>query len=133
MTLSCKEGNCIQEGRISKMEERLENFMVHQTSELHEIKKDLKSLSNGGLSSAIQEQNQELVEQLVSLLKEEKKAQADNADKERQAEFQMASEEGQRELEKWKLIAKILGGGFGITALKVLYDLFKELLSKGGG
>lgn len=131
MTLPCKEGNCIQEGRISKMEERLENFMISQTTQLQEIKEDIKSLSNGGLSSAIQEQNQELVEQLVTLVREERKSQADAADKERETEMERWDKSKKAELEKWKLLAKILGGGFGITLATQLFEWAGRFI--GGG
>ncbi|MFW6002201.1 MAG: hypothetical protein ACOCQD_02590 [archaeon] len=98
------------------MEERLENFMVHQTGELQDIKKAIDKLNNGGMAKAIQKQNQRLVDQLVVLVKEAQKVQAEDE----KAENKLAEKKLENQLEKWKLIAKILGGGLGINvAIKI--------------
>ena len=48
---------CNQETRINAIEERLEYLQTYANKELADMKQLIKSLTNGGLSKTIQEQN----------------------------------------------------------------------------
>lgn len=106
---------CNQETRINAIEEQLEHLQTYTNKELADMKQLIKNLTNGGLSKTIQEQNEKLIEQLMSLVQQEKSN-----------TYHLYEQKMEREMQKWKLIAGVLGSGFGLAILK----LIEELLTK---
>lgn len=106
---------CNQETRINAIEERLEYLQTYANKELADMKQLIKSLTNGGLSKTIQEQNEKLIEQLMSLVQQE-----------RSNTYHLYEQKMEREMQKWKLIAGVLGSGFGLTILRLIEELLTQ-------
>lgn len=96
----------------------LEVQMNEVNKKLSKIASKIDSLSNGGLSSAIQEQNEKQMTQFLDYLSKVESLRKQELEQEAEAEKQKRN----INLKKYQTLYGLIGGGIGIKLLDILYQ-----------